>query len=126
MQSQRQCPAGCRRLLYQDCVSSIDRQWPDVDRRAAIPVATGEPTRGRECPGGQRRAIGIQHDDIGALDGAVGATRLAHQQRQILSLAEAVDLELYSRGAAGAKPIVLTAQERAEVIEFLQALSGGS
>jgi cytochrome c peroxidase len=42
------------------------------------------------------------------------------------SLAEAVDLELYSRGAAGAKPIVLTAQERADVIEFLQALSSGS
>ena len=41
------------------------------------------------------------------------------------SLAEAVDLELYSRGAAGAKPIVLTAQERADVIEFLQALSSG-
>jgi cytochrome c peroxidase len=42
------------------------------------------------------------------------------------SLGAAVDLELYSRGAGGAKPIVLTADERTDLIEFLGSLSSAN
>jgi cytochrome c peroxidase len=39
------------------------------------------------------------------------------------SLETAVQLELYSRGLAGAKPIVLTSDEQAELVEFLRTLT---
>jgi cytochrome c peroxidase len=42
----------------------------------------------------------------------------------VASLNEAVDLELYSRGDAIRYPIVLTTQEKADLIEFLKALTG--
>jgi cytochrome c peroxidase len=41
----------------------------------------------------------------------------------VSTLEDAVDLELYSRSAAGAKPIALTVSERADLVEFLRALS---
>ena len=41
----------------------------------------------------------------------------------VASLAEAVDVELYSRGDAIRYPIVLTAQEKEDLVEFLKALS---
>lgn len=41
----------------------------------------------------------------------------------VATLAEAIDLELYGRGGTDEQPIVLTAQERAELMAFLEALS---
>ncbi len=41
----------------------------------------------------------------------------------VASLAEAVDVELYSRGDAIRYPIVLTAKEKEDLVEFLKALS---
>ena len=40
------------------------------------------------------------------------------------TLEAAVDLELYYRGAQGGRPLILTPQERADVVAFLRALQG--
>lgn len=39
------------------------------------------------------------------------------------TLEEAVDLELYWRGKDRGRPIVLTLQERADLVEFMRALT---
>jgi cytochrome c peroxidase len=42
----------------------------------------------------------------------------------VATLAEAVDLEVYGRGAHDTGPTILTPAERDDVVAFLQALSG--
>ena len=41
----------------------------------------------------------------------------------VSTLAEAVDLEVYNRGVRGDRPLILTPVERADLVEFLQALT---
>lgn len=41
----------------------------------------------------------------------------------VATLAEAVDLEVYYRGIAANRPLVLTPQEKADLVEFLKALT---
>ena len=41
----------------------------------------------------------------------------------IATLADAVDLEIYSRGPRGEPPLILTPVERGELIAFLQSLT---
>jgi len=42
----------------------------------------------------------------------------------VATLGEAVDLEVYSRGARDARPIILTPSERSDILAFLEALNG--
>jgi cytochrome c peroxidase len=42
----------------------------------------------------------------------------------VATLGRAVDLEVYSRGARDARPMILTPSERSDVIAFLEALNG--
>lgn len=44
----------------------------------------------------------------------------------VATLEEAVDLEVYYRGAESGHPLALTARERADLVEFLKSLSGDS
>jgi len=44
----------------------------------------------------------------------------------VSSLDAAVQLELYSRGAAAAKPIVLTSDEQVDLLEFLRTLNSAN
>jgi cytochrome c peroxidase len=46
------------------------------------------------------------------------------QDGSVATLAEAVDLEVYGRGAHDTGPTILTPAERDDVVAFLQALSG--
>jgi cytochrome c peroxidase len=44
----------------------------------------------------------------------------------VATLADAVDLEVYSRGARDDRPLILTPVERTALIAFLEALTGGA
>ena len=79
-----------------------------------------------------RHSHGRRHCSEDCQDG-IGASQVANPQKRCRANPVSLDCardywvpEKPSRGAAGAKPIVLTAQERADISEFLQALSGGS
>ena len=112
----------------------IERELPQLTERLAALRCDGGPL-GREVLLDRdlaelgRFAVTLDPADLGAFKTPglrnVALTAPYMHDGSVATLAEAVDLEVYSRGASEARPIILTPSEREDLIAFLAALTSG-
>jgi cytochrome c peroxidase len=110
----------------------IERELPQLTERLTALRRNGGPL-GREVLLDRdlaelgRFAVTLDPADLGAFKTPglrnVALTAPYMHDGSIATLAEAVDLEVYSRGASEAHPIILTPSERDDLIAFLAALT---
>jgi cytochrome c peroxidase len=110
----------------------IERALPQLTQRLVALRAAGRPL-GREVLLDAdlaelgRFAVTLDPRDLGAFKtpGLRNVARTAPYMHDgsVATLADAVDLEVYQRGATDARPLILTPAERADLIVFLEALT---
>jgi cytochrome c peroxidase len=111
---------------------NVERKLPQLTERLVELRRDGRPL-GREVLLDRdlaelgRFAVTLDPRDLGAFKTPglrnVALTAPYMHDGSVATLAEAVELEVYSRGAHDARPIILTPAERDDVIAFLQALT---
>ena len=113
--------------------SKVERKLPQLTRRLVGLRSEGRPL-GRDVLNDAdiaelgRFAVTLEPQDLAAFKTPglrnVALTAPYMHDGSVSTLAEAVDLEVYHRGARDDRPLILTPVERDDLVAFLQALSG--
>jgi len=113
--------------------SKVERKLPELTRRLLALRGNGGPLS-RQILGDAdiaelgRFVVTLDPRDLAAFKTPglrnVALTAPYMHDGSVATLGEAVDLEVYSRGARDSRPLILTPAERSQLIAFLEALSG--
>ena len=113
-------------------LAKVERELPRLTARVAALHRDGAPL-GRDVLNDPdlaelgRFVVTLDPHDVGAFKTPglrnVALTAPYMHDGSVPTLAEAVDLEVYSRGARDARPLILTPVQRADLVAFLQSLT---